>query len=842
MVFFRISLRAVTLFVALRILHIIGQPDGLLASAGEEGRAVPAHVSRSDVIRKDVKPSPRTSSANQTDLVFLIDVSGSVDPSEYALQLEGFARALENPNLIPHDGTVAISVIQFARTVRIDLPLTLISSTASATSLATQIRALDRNGLGNSTAVGDAVMAATEEFGRNARPAAQQALCVSTDGLPNIGLSLDAAILNAQSAGVDEMDVIVIGNQMLISFYESHVFGGGPGVAFAQDFIEFSTLVGDKIGDVLQPTTCAVTIVTPEAGDTVIHDSVTVTGSVLFGGAMSVAALDCQVNGLAAVTSRNLFSAVVPTQIGDNLLVATCTATDPVGRSTTCLDSVSILRPAAVLNMTEITSPKDSSTIANGAVLMRTRITASGGVEPYEFACKTSVNGKPVVVAPAKGPALFLQQDKHIMMDSIVQLELGANGILQVCTVTDSLGQVSAARDSITVFRTAGSACQIDFTSPKDGEIVCDDSLLVTAALSLNDNVPILSFESDINGFPAVLNGSTIQAKIPVGAGDNTLIVRTLILLTNGEVVVCSDTATVFVDTIPPYCEFTFGGDAVEGFFFDAHSGIKVIEPVEIHNGILTVDPFQIGAKKVGFRIDLINPDKNIFFSIDARDRCRNRVNCDPVFLTLSMDSEVTRHTFSFPAVDRFFEIKNEGLAEVNVDLNGQRFRLLSDQRKAQITDNSYFMPEQGVVTLDLGPHLATGENVMTLTLSGPAGTGGQLTISNEADRVDYVLDLQTLPEQFQLSQNFPNPFNPSTRIEYEIPARLDADTHVQLRVFNLLGELVRVLVDEEKRPGQHMVEWDGRDGNGRDVASGVYIYQLTAPDLRRARRMLLLR
>jgi len=842
MTFFRISLRVGTLLIVFQILECFGLTGFVFAAADEEGRAVLSHVSGSDVIRNDVKPTPQTPPMNQTDLAFLIDVSGSVDPAEYVLQLEGFARALENPNLIPHDGTVAISVIQFGRSVRVDLPLTLISSTASATTLAAQIRALDRNGLGNSTAVGDAVMAATQEFIKNARTDARQALCVSTDGLPNVGLSIDAAIVNAQSAGVDELDVIVIGSPTLVSFYESRVFGGGPGVAFAQDFVEFSTLVGDKIGDVLQPTTCAVTIVTPEEGETVPHDSVTVTGSVSFGGAMSVAALDCQVNGLAAVASQNLFTAIVPLQVGDNLLVAACTATDPVGRRTTCVDSVSIVRPPRVLSTTEITSPGDSSMIANGAVLLRTRITANGGVEPYEFSCATQVNGKPATASPGKGPTRPLQLDKQVMIDSIVRLDLGANKIIQVCSVTDSLGQVSVSSDSIEVFRTAGSACQIDITSPRDGATICADSLLVTATLTLNDNVPLLFFESDVNGFPATLNGSDVQAKIPVVAGDNTLIVRTLILLTNGEVVVCSDTATVFVDTIPPYCEFTFEGDAVEGYFFDTHSGIKVIEPVEIHNGILTVAPFQPGARKVGFRIALINPNKNIFFSIDARDMCRNRVNCDPVFLSLSMDSDRRRHTFSFPAVDRFFEISNEGLTTVTVDLNGQRFRLLSDQRKAQLTGNSYFMPEQGVLTLDLGPYLTAGENVMTLTLNGPAGAGGQLRISNEADRIDYVLDLQTLPEQFQLSQNFPNPFNPSTMIEYEIPVSLDVDARVQLRVFNLLGELVRVLVDEEERPGQHTVEWDGRDNHGRDVASGVYIYQLSAPDVRRSRRMLLLR
>jgi hypothetical protein len=73
------------------------------------------------------------------------------------------------------------------------------------------------------------------------------------------------------------------------------------------------------------------------------------------------------------------------------------------------------------------------------------------------------------------------------------------------------------------------------------------------------------------------------------------------------------------------------------------------------------------------------------------------------------------------------------------------------------------------------------------------------------------------MPEQFVLFQSYPNPFNPSTDIRYQIPD-LGYSVHTTLKVFNILGEEVATLVDEIKKPGYYTVSWDGSD-----MASGVY-------------------
>ncbi|MCH9031277.1 MAG: T9SS type A sorting domain-containing protein [candidate division Zixibacteria bacterium] len=80
-------------------------------------------------------------------------------------------------------------------------------------------------------------------------------------------------------------------------------------------------------------------------------------------------------------------------------------------------------------------------------------------------------------------------------------------------------------------------------------------------------------------------------------------------------------------------------------------------------------------------------------------------------------------------------------------------------------------------------------------------------------------------PTSFSLDQNFPNPFNPSTKINYDI---LNAGL-VKLEIYNVLGQRVRILVNEHKEAASYTVEWDGRDNNGGKVSSGVYFYKVNA-------------
>ncbi len=96
----------------------------------------------------------------------------------------------------------------------------------------------------------------------------------------------------------------------------------------------------------------------------------------------------------------------------------------------------------------------------------------------------------------------------------------------------------------------------------------------------------------------------------------------------------------------------------------------------------------------------------------------------------------------------------------------------------------------------------------------------------------------ETIPNAFELSQNFPNPFNPETRISFQ----LRQPGVVELSVFNVTGEKVRTLISAPLPAGEHTVSWDGKDASGGNLASGVYMYRLKAGNHESAKTMLLLK
>jgi len=93
-------------------------------------------------------------------------------------------------------------------------------------------------------------------------------------------------------------------------------------------------------------------------------------------------------------------------------------------------------------------------------------------------------------------------------------------------------------------------------------------------------------------------------------------------------------------------------------------------------------------------------------------------------------------------------------------------------------------------------------------------------------------------PARFALLPNVPNPFNPSTILRFELESACEAT----LRIYDVAGRLVATLVDEPLGPGVHEVTWEGRDINGKPVATGVYFYQLRAGNFVANRRMSLLK
>jgi len=138
------------------------------------------------------------------------------------------------------------------------------------------------------------------------------------------------------------------------------------------------------------------------------------------------------------------------------------------------------------------------------------------------------------------------------------------------------------------------------------------------------------------------------------------------------------------------------------------------------------------------------------------------------------------------------------------VSLTFKVLREFEDQARFEIAEGLVFDPQQ---------------------LSNPAVVAG-------------VLDLQSTPTEFALLQNFPNPFNPETTISYNLAESGD----VSLRIYNVVGQVVRTLVAERQSAGRYQVRWNGADDRGVPVSSGIYFYQITAGKNQDVRKLMLLK
>jgi hypothetical protein len=157
-------------------------------------------------------------------------------------------------------------------------------------------------------------------------------------------------------------------------------------------------------------------------------------------------------------------------------------------------------------------------------------------------------------------------------------------------------------------------------------------------------------------------------------------------------------------------------------------------------------------------------------------------------------------------------------------------------------------------VNLDDASTLAQYRNGKWLSVPSTIDKGsGELTASVsrlglfgilKKSQVDGQVD--DLPGRFALDQNFPNPFNPTTAISYQLPAPSGAEgsavSIVTLKVYDVLGREVAALVNGVGEPGLHAVQWNGKNDRGETVSSGIYLYQLRAGNSVMTKKMVLLK
>jgi hypothetical protein len=162
----------------------------------------------------------------------------------------------------------------------------------------------------------------------------------------------------------------------------------------------------------------------------------------------------------------------------------------------------------------------------------------------------------------------------------------------------------------------------------------------------------------------------------------------------------------------------------------------------------------------------------------------------------------------------------------------------LSHARAQQygITGESFVSGVSESVSNEYGVSGVLAEPIVVTAVSYDYGINPLLIVVEEQTGTDPADDM---PPTYFLANNYPNPFNPVTTITYGIDRRAS----VTLRIYDVSGRLVRTLVNEMQEPGnRYTVTWDGRNGFGRNVSSGIYFCRLTTGTRTSTRKMVLLR
>ena len=239
-------------------------------------------------------------------------------------------------------------------------------------------------------------------------------------------------------------------------------------------------------------------------------------------------------------------------------------------------------------------------------------------------------------------------------------------------------------------------------------------------------------------------------------------------------------------------------------------------------------------------------------------------------WIDLSLPNDTTRFTISVaPTQDppRAFEWVSVSLDSINItQLNAQDNFLLEWTESADVdqdtieyivyakvgqypleeiydtTSLSYPIPYQDIAVEAF--RNVPGNNA-TIRFSVWAYDGTDSLKINGEDRVLYVnryeylqVDNNGIPNAFALHGNYPNPFNPTTQIRFDLPYRGNVNIHI----YNMLGQKVKVFSLPNTPPGRHAITWNGTNQKGQALSAGVYLYQMISEDFVKTRKMILLK
>ncbi len=473
-----------------------------------------------------------------------------------------------------------------------------------------------------------------------------------------------------------------------------------------------------------------------------------------------------------------------------------------------------------------IQTPAANAIVCGDRVNVKAVLGVAGGLSPRLESA--TINGIATSVKNVNNDTIF----------ALIPLIAGSNTLTAQCVFSDSLGQRAVCTDTISVWaRLVGAEMAI--TSPEDSSFICAKATNVTASFTPpTDHSPLRTI-CTINSDSVLTTNGSFSRSVTLLPGYNTIVAQCFFIDSSGCTVAVAETSTVFSDPTPPHCVLSFDNlPVITGKVFDHESGLAKIEVFQIINRTIQIAPFTPGDTLVSFTSNEIDPALRSWLNLKVTNRAGCEILCDPVYLRLEPAASPCHFTLDLPESDRYLFINNHGLQRLSLALNAQELHLIAQQQAHDQNNNGYFIPLHGKISFDISSYLRKGENQITITCDGPAGSNADVVFSD----FDWNAHTDTpLPKAFALMQNYPNPFNPETSISFEIPAALAAA--VSLRILNLQGQMVRMLIDGLiMPPGKHVVSWDGKDDKGRRATTGVYFYQMRVGNFGAVKKMILAR
>ncbi|PLX31757.1 MAG: hypothetical protein C0600_04810 [Ignavibacteria bacterium] len=475
----------------------------------------------------------------------------------------------------------------------------------------------------------------------------------------------------------------------------------------------------------------------------------------------------------------------------------TWTAVDASGNSASAQQTVTVVDAVAPI----LFAPADLTLVADTGSCSRSGASVSLGIPTYSDNCSA------VTVSNDK-PATF---------------PIGQTSV--TWTAIDGTGNISTAVQTVTIFD--GNPPTV--IAPPNLEVGVDPG---TCAWTVVPSVLGTATTYDNCSAPNVTNsaGSSLAAGThrviwtAVDAnGNRSTDVQIVTVVGDPPTIACPSNITMNTDPGMPGAVVTF----VPPTASSGCSEYEIIRTSDLGSG----DFFPVGTTAVSYMaIDASNQIAMCGFDVTIIDNepPQISVNLAPVYL--------------WPANNQINDIK--ATVEVWDNVPGATVVLTSvtsDQPAngdilgvtTNILDTEYQLRAKNVG----GPRVYTALYTAQDVAGNFTTASATVTVPTHKPK-DFESEELPVPVSVTLEQNYPNPFNPSTMINFGSPV----EQHIELRVFNAMGMLVRTLVDEVVPAGTYTVEWDGRNDGGQQLSSGVYLYMIRAGSSHMERKMVLTR